>query len=287
MISRRSVLAGLAGMTLTGCAGSETREARYAAEAPMHRTIVAQATSPAPGPVPRGKGLDAVIDISHLNTVTDFTLIRRNSNIQGILHKASEGGDWADDAYAMRRPQAEAAGLLWGAYHFGSHQYSGEEQAQTFLAAAQPGPRTLLALDFEPNERHPKNSMDLAQAEAFVRTVYRAMGRLPLVYTHPNWANGVAYGRAGSFLRRCVGEDSVLAQCDLWLADYRESPEIPMAWSRRGWRLWQYAGNESEDDAAYGSASRTVVGVDRCDRNLFAGDAAALHRYWGGKTVTS
>ena len=283
MISRRSVLAGLAGMTLTGCAGSETRVATYGPDAQGRRMTVAQAT----GPTSRMKGLDGVIDISHLNTVTDFTLIRRNSNIHGILHKASEGGDWVDDAYTMRRPQAEAAGLLWGAYHFGTHEYSGEDQARNFLAVAQPGARTLLALDFEPNERHPKNSMDLAQAEAFVRVVYRETGRLPLVYTHPNWANGIAYGRSRAFLKRCVGPDSVIAQCDLWLADYRESPEIPNAWAGRGWRLWQYAGNESGDDAAYGSASRAVVGVDRCDRNLFAGDVAALHRYWGGRTVTS
>ncbi|HTJ64481.1 MAG TPA: glycoside hydrolase family 25 protein [Alphaproteobacteria bacterium] len=273
-------MAGLAGMTLTGCAGSETREAANGPRA-LRGTTVAQATGP------RVRGLDGVIDISHLNTVTDFTLIRQNSHIHGILHKASEGGDWVDDAYTMRRPQAEAAGILWGAYHFGTHQYSGEDQARNFLAAAQPGPRTLVALDFEPNERHPKNSMDLAQAEAFVRVVYRETGRLPLVYTHPNWANGVAYGRAGTFLRRCVDENSVLAQCDLWLADYRESPEIPNAWARRGWRFWQYAGNETQDDDAYGSASRAVVGVDRCDRNLFAGDVAALHRYWGGRTVTS
>jgi lysozyme len=267
-------------MTLTGCAGSETREADGANGA---RVTVAQAT----GPGPRVRGLDGVIDISHLNSVTDFTLIRHNSNIHGILHKASEGGDWVDDAYTMRRPQAERAGLLFGAYHFGTHQYSGEDQAHNFLTAAQPGPKTLLALDFEPNERRPKNSMDLAQAEAFVRVVYRETGRLPLVYTHPNWANGIAYGRTGAFLRRGVSEDSVLAQCDLWLADYRESPEIPNAWAGRGWRFWQYAGNETQENDAYGSASRAVVGVDRCDRNLFAGDVTALHRYWGGRTVTS
>ena len=56
---------------------------------------------------------------------------------------------------------------------------------------------------------------------------------------------------------------------------------MPYAWAERGWRLWQYVANESEGDAAYGTASRAVPGVTHCDRNLFAGSAAELHRYWG------
>jgi lysozyme len=274
------MLAGMAGLAmpaLTGCAGSETSPARVAHMPAARRTA----------PTPQVAGLDAVIDISHLVEVTDFTLVRHHSNILGVLHKASEGGDWVDPLYAPRRPQAEAAGLLWGAFHFGTHQYPGADQAAAFLAAAQPGPKTLMALDFEPNERHRDNSMDIPQAEAFVRAIYQATGRLPLLYTHPSWADGEVYGRTGMSLREPVRPGSILAQCDLWLADYREQPEVPVAWSDRGWRLWQYAGNDGPDDAAYGSASRAVAGLDHCDRNLFAGDAAALHRFWTGRVVTS
>jgi lysozyme len=270
-------VAGTAVMALTGCAGSETSRA-LPTHVPLRQT---------PAATPPVAGLDAVIDISHLVDVTDFTLVRRHSNILGVLHKTSEGGDWVDPLYSSRRPQAEAAGLLWGAYHFGTRQYSGADQAAAFLAAAQPGPRTLMALDFEPNERHRDNSMDVAEAEAFVRAIYQATGRLPLVYTHPSWADGEVYGRTGMSLRQPVRPDSILAQCDLWLADYREQPEVPVAWSDRGWRLWQYAGNDGPDDAAYGSASHSVAGVDHCDRNLFAGDVAALHQFWIGRTVTS
>jgi len=227
-------------------------------------------------------GLDAVIDISHNVTVTDFALIRRRGNILGVVHKASEGGDWVDRSYSLRRPQAEAVGLLWGAYHFGTHQYSGARQAAAFLAAAQPGPATLMALDFEPNDGNWRNTMNLGQAEAFVQAINKATGRLPLVYTHPNWANGERSGRAGVKLRDAVNSSSILARCDLWLADYREEPEVPFAWTERGWRLWQYAGNETEADAAYGSVPRAIAGVSHCDRNLFAGDAPALQRFWNG-----
>jgi lysozyme len=279
MITRRNMLAGLAGLTvpaLSGCAGR-----RQQTSPPMNGTVRTQ-----PVVTPTG-GLDAVIDISHLSLVTDFTLMGRHSNILGIIHKASEGGDWVDPVYTERRGQAEAAGMLWGAYHFGSRQYSGADQAQAFLAVAQPGPGTLMALDFEPNDRHPANTMTIGQADEFVRTIYQATGRLPLVYTHPTWANGGVYGHKGLSLGESVSPDSILARCELWLVDYREEPEVPWAWARRGWRLWQYAGNYTDDDAAYGSASRALVGVDRCDRNLFAGDASALYRFWGGRAATA
>src|SRR5882757_2030255 len=205
MISRRIALAGLAGLTVTGCAGRQ---------APPTPPATAHATTTTSPEVP---GLDAVIDISHNVTVSDFSSVRRQSNILAIVHKATEGGDWVDPSYSRRRPEAEAAGLLWGAYHFGTHQYSGERQAAAFLAVAQPGPTTLMALDFEPNDANWRNTMNLAQAEAFVRTIQQATGRLPLIYTHPNWANGERSGRAGVKLRDAVNSSSILARCDLWL----------------------------------------------------------------------
>jgi lysozyme len=270
MISRRMMLGGVAGLTLpamTGCAVRQT------ASRPSDNTQSAP---------PASAGLDAVIDISHNVTVTDFSLVRRRSNILGVLHKATEGGDYVDQSDSVRRPQAEAAGLLWGAYHFGTRQYPGAKQAAAFLATARPGPSTLLALDFEPNDGNPRNTMTLAQAEAFVQTVYQSTGRLPLVYTHPSWADGVPSGRGRVRLAAPISSSSILARCDLWLADYREEPQLPSAWAAKGWRLWQYAGNETEADTAYGSEPRAVAGVSHCDRNLFAGDTTALYRFWNG-----
>jgi lysozyme len=270
-MSRRTVLAGLAGLTapsLTGCAGHQVVS---------HPSAIAR-----PLATPSVAGLDAVIDISHLVAVSDFASIRR-SNILAVFHKASEGGDWVDPLYAVRRSQAEAAGLLWGAYHFGTHQYAGADQAAAFLAAARPGPATLMALDFEPNEQHLTNTMDVGQAEAFVRAVHDRTGRLPLVYTHPTWANGGIYGRGGLSLGEAISPRSILAHCDLWVADYRDQPELPLAWAGRGWRLWQYAGDDAGDySGPPGRAPHLVAGVDHCDRNLFIGDAPALYRFWKG-----
>jgi lysozyme len=207
-----------------------------------------------------------VIDLSGHTAVSDFRLVRASS-ILAVIHKASEGDFYADPACAVRRPQAEAAGLLWGTYHFGKGDSPGAQQAAFFLDATQPGPKTLLALDFEPNEGDPSNSMTLEQAEAFVQAVGNATGRLPIVYVHPTWANGR------------IMPDSILARCGLWVVDYHESPEIPLAWATSRWRLWQYASDNYAGRRAHGH-TRVVQGLDRCDRNLFNGDVAALHRFW-------
>jgi len=270
MISRRNVLAGLLASTAAGCSSGRAPLGPY--PYPNQYPI-------APPPPDRASlGLDAVIDISRGVNVTDFRLVRQ-SGILGVIHKATEGGDYADPACAQRRPQAEAAGLLWGTYHFGTGQFSGAQQASFFLSVSRPGPRTLLALDLEANENNPSNSMSLQQAEEFVQAVAEATGRLPVVYVHPIWANGDPLPGSGLSFGARITPDSILARCGLWVADYHDSPEIPLAWAARGWRLWQYAGDESASRPAYAQTS-IVRGVSHCDRNLFNGDASALERFW-------
>lgn len=267
MISRRSMLAGgLALPALAGCGGQPT-------------TQPTASTSGQTRP-----GLDAVIDISHNVKVTSFAAVRR-SNILAVIHKVSEGGDWLDPSYTPRRRQAEAAGLLWGGYHFGTRQFSGEQQAASFLSACQPGPQTVMALDLEPNDANPRNTMRLDQAEAFVLAVEKATGRLPMLYSHPAWADGEIYGRRRISLGASIRPGSILARCDLWLADYRETPRLPVAWATRGWKLWQYVADETSQNFAFGSEPRHVEGVGHCDRNMYNGDVASLNRWWknGGR----
>ena len=66
------------------------------------------------------QGLNVVIDLSHFNTVTSFSDIK-SAGVVGIIHKATEYTNWSDPTYASRKPQALAAGLWWGAYHFGTN----------------------------------------------------------------------------------------------------------------------------------------------------------------------
>jgi lysozyme len=255
MISRRNVLSGLAASATAGCAARQPLPPSQYPVAP-------------PPPDRASLGIDAVIDISRSVTVSSFRQVRQ-SNVLAVIHKASEGDFYADPKGAERRPQAEAAGLLWGAYHFGKGDSSGAQQAAFFLDSSRPGPKTLLALDIEPNEGDPSNSMTLEQAEAFAQAVARATGRLPLIYAHPTWADGGMQ----------ITPSSILARCGLWVVDYHEAPTIPRAWAKSGWRLWQYASDDYAGRRAHGR-NRIIQGLNRCDRNLFNGDVAALYRFW-------
>jgi lysozyme len=279
MLCRRHFTATLGALALAGCAG-RSRIAAVPRRPPATATPVSDPTL---------FGLNAVIDINHANAVNDFTLARGASGILGVVHKASEG-DWLDPLYGVRRALAQAAGLLWGAYHFGTHEHSGAEQAMAFLQASQPDASTLIALDLELNERNPGNSMDIVQAEDFVRTIFGATGRLPLLYVHPVWADGEPVGGYPHTLGGAIRRGSALAACDLWLADYRSQPELPQAWGSRGWRFWQYTGDDPHSGGPFRVHARAVQGIDRCDRSLFAGDAVRLLRYWtaeAGRTGTA
>src|SRR5262249_38529271 len=230
MIARRNVLAGLAALTAAGCS---------AGRGPQAPSLYPNQYPIAPPPPDRASlGLDAVIDISRGVSVSDFRLVRQ-SGILGVIHKASEGYDYADTACAQRRPQAEAAGLLWGTYHFGNGETFGAQQAAFFLSVSRPGPRTLLALDLEANENNPSNSMSLQQADDFVQAVAEATGRLPVVYVHPIWANGDPLPGSGLSFGARITPDSILARRGLWVADDHAAPEVPLAWAAGGWRLWQ------------------------------------------------
>lgn len=208
--------------------------------------------------------LNAVVDLSHHNTVTDFTAARA-AGILGVLHKATEATTYVDALYLERRAPALAAGLLWGAYHFGAHG-DPEGQADHFLETVDPKPGDLLVLDFEPNSR--EGTMELAEAEAFVERVKDKTGRWPGLYS------------GESFLLQTLGENrsTVLAECFLWVARYAtDPPAVPPAFPT--FTLWQYT------DGSSGSQPHQVPGIGLCDRDKFNGDESGLRRLWGTPAV--
>jgi lysozyme len=213
--------------------------------------------------------INVVIDIHSGDTVADQPDLKRiaDSGILGIIHKATEGVGWQDDAYWDRRSVWQAnRGALWGAYHFGTHQHPGAEQAHAFLDFAEPTPETLIAIDFEVNEHAPANTMTLPQLREFVTTIHDQLNRWPVLY-------------GGEHLRAQLGGavDALLQNCPLWLSQYPSVDDAPLllppGWA--AYTFWQYTNGH----AGPPSLPRTVGGVP-CDRNLFDGDSDALTRFW-------
>jgi lysozyme len=199
------------------------------------------------------QGLNVVIDLSHYNTVTSFSDVKLGG-VVGVIHKATQGTNWTDSTYAIRKQQAQAAGLWWGAYHFGTNS-DGAAQAQYFLSVVKPGPNDLVALDFEEN---PQSQMTIAQAEQFVTEVFNQTGRFPGFYS-----DALAGRLLGS------SPNPVLANCWFWRAQYgASSPSVPPTWST--WTMWQY------------TSSGPVSGISApCDRDTFNGSMEELSQFWG------
>lgn len=203
--------------------------------------------------------LNAVIDLSHHNTVTNFH-DAKDSGILGVIHKATEGTNFVDHKYDEHRSGALAAGLYWGAYHFGIPG-DVQDQVDHFLDIVKPSPTDLLVLDFE--ERRPKPSMTLMEAESFVEKIHVKTGRFPGLYT------------GQLFIQEQLGDrtDTILKNCFLWIAGYSSDfPQLPAAFQT--FTFWQYTDGNS------GLKPHQVPGIGSCDRNKFNGDEADLRKLW-------
>jgi lysozyme len=199
----------------------------------------------------------AIVDLSHYNGDVDLVAAKLDG-VLGVIHKATQGTNHKDPRYDQNHQRAQQAGLLWGAYHFGTAE-DGVAQADYFLAAVSPGPKDLVVLDFERDATPP--SMTLDQARAFVTRVHDRIGRWPGLYS-------------GDYVTELLGanHDPVLSRCWLWLARYGSVVAVPPTW--QSWTLWQYT------DGSHGPDPLPVNGIGRCDRDKFNGDAAALQSFW-------
>lgn len=203
--------------------------------------------------------INVVVDISHHNGNIDLAKAKA-AGVVGVIHKATQGTTMVDNMYQPNRQKAAAAGLLWGAYHFGT-QADGAAQADFFLSKANADDQTLLVLDYEPNGN---STMTLDQARAFVSRINEVTGRSPGLYS-------------GSLIKQQLGgkpADPVLSQCFLWIAQYGPAPtNIPATWP--AWTMWQYT------DGNVGPQPHSVDGIGNCDRDQFNGTIEQLQQLWG------
>ena len=208
------------------------------------------------------KPINVVIDLSHHQEKVDFGKLK-GDGIVGVIHKATQGLTYVDKKYTERRVQARAAGLLWGAYHFGVGG-DGSDQADFFLENAKPDAQTLVVLDYEPNVTGP--SMALNQAREFVEHVQEVLGRYPGLYS-------------GHLIKEDLAgvnpPDPVFSNCFLWIAQYNGPKPLNIPPTFKTWTFWQYT------DGVHGIEPHRVNGVGQCDRNQFNGSLTQLRKLWG------
>lgn len=204
-----------------------------------------------------------VVDIYNGDKVSSFQKAADNG-IWGIIHKATTGKTGQDAAYAKRRNAALAAGLLWGAYHWGTG-VDVEGQVDNFLNTAKPDDNTLVALDFETT---PGNQMTLAQARDFLKLINQKLGRKAVLYS-------------ANVIKEALGNkvDTFFGAHRLWLAHYNPKPVCQKSWSK--YWLWQYTDKPTNPELQPSS----IPGIPgdskgRLDCNSYDGSKAQLTAEW-------
>lgn len=236
--------------------------------APPPLPTPAPVPTPAPAPVPaaaprtpiassaEAPRIPVVIDLYHGNVVESFQRAH-DSGVRGIIHKATTGQTGKDKAYTERRRDAEAAGLLWGAYHWGTNAPVAA-QVDNFLLKAQPDENTLVALDYEIDA---KFQMAFEQAREFLERIHEKLGRRAILYS-------------GHLIKEKLGNrvDPFFGAHRLWLAEYNPTATVQKSWP--SYWLWQYAEKKSTVPGIPGNVAGAI------DYNHFNGSEEQLRAEW-------
>ena len=203
-----------------------------------------------------------VIDLYHGDAVASFAEAQV-AGVLGIIHKATNGRSGRDDQYPARRERATDAGLLWGAYHWGTAAPA-EEQVANFLEWAKPDENTLVALDFEAS---PGNQMTLQGARDFLQRIEQELGRKAVIYS-------------GITIKNALGSqhDEYLGSHRLWLSQYGPTPRVQASWDN--YWLWQFSEGKASDPRR-----RKIPGIPgnsagQVDCNYYPFSAEQLRAEW-------
>jgi GH25 family lysozyme M1 (1,4-beta-N-acetylmuramidase) len=226
-----------------------------------------------------------VIDMYHGNVVktSDFVALR-GAGVFAVVHKASQGMNYRDPAYAARKAAVLAAGMLWGAYHFMDNS-DVEKQVANFLGAsgindANADP-ILLACDYEDSS----NAPTLQQCYQFMASVDRNSppGVGCVLYSGNRIRETLKPSAGGHMDPSMIGVETFFQQHRLWLAEYGPKEQVPFPWNTPivkssdqatainapGVWLWQFTEN-----------ARVQPLVGNTDGNFFDGTFDDLKARW-------
>lgn len=172
------------------------------------------------------------IDTSHYEPEINW-VAAKNSGVQWMYTKATEGLTHVDAYLTKHAPQAKAAGVYTGAYHFFHASMSGKDQAAFFLSTVKGMSFDLPhCLDWETSSADGLSAaIQAREARAFLDAVQSATGRVPMIY-----------GGLSHLADMKLSVDWKMYP--LWLAHYGvKSTLSPSPWAR--YTAWQYTDAET------------------------------------------
>jgi len=172
------------------------------------------------------------IDISAYQGKEIEVLNLKESNLQFIICKATQGEALKDPMFSQNWAAIKERGYIRGAYHFFISSDSPRAQAAFFLSAIKDLETTDIPpiVDIEQESVVSKESAEEVQESALLllQIIEKESNRIPIIYTNTEFA--VDYLNNPEF-----------AKYPLWIADYlaRETPIVPDVWKEKGYAFWQ------------------------------------------------
>jgi len=228
---------------------------------------------PATPPAPISLG---IVDIHHDDGSYSLTQFRAGGGL-ALIHKATEGKDFADRGFAAAMSLCKGASMMRGAYHFGSASAPGAVQADFFLSRTAHIDGALLVLDLE-NNPGSSGTMATSEGAAFAARVRTVTGRWPVLYA------GASDLRT-RIAKAALDVRATLAHCPLWIAQYGEMPSpkgVPSLWPNGGWSLWQYSSSTDNGPHDQRTFPRGAPGFVRRSQDVscFRGTPGELATWW-------
>lgn len=164
------------------------------------------------------------IDISHHQGFIDWPVVSRDSCIQFVYMKATEGATHVDSLYERNLREARLVGMKVGSYHYLTSSSTVEEQFNNFLRHADPDKQDLRPMiDVEEEGVKGLTKVQLQQCVAdFAALVKRHYGVWPVIYSYVKFYNQYLAPRFNSFhlfLARYDGMEPVIegqGQHNIW-----------------------------------------------------------------------
>jgi lysozyme len=176
-----------------------------------------------------------IVDVSSHNPQPDWNAIRAAGFSVAIV-KASEGVNYRDSKTELYCPQARAAGMLVGTYHYLRVRHNAQQdaraQASQYLEIWRQQKCDLRPIvDVESIGNEGRSAAEWSEAVlGWVDQVRAETGMLPCIYTSP-----------GEWQSAGLTSLSQVADCPLWLAQYASSAHPPPPWTQ--YAMWQYSGS--------------------------------------------
>ncbi|MFJ4658704.1 glycoside hydrolase family 25 protein [Nocardia sp. NPDC088792] len=175
----------------------------------------------------------------------------RGSGNNFAMLKATEGLNYVNPYFVQDSLLMRAAGVARGTYHFARPAESPELQGALYAAIVL-GQNGMLdlppVLDMEDSGGLPPGAL-IDWTHRYLNTVQALTGRLPIIYTYPN------------FWKSAMADSNEFTRYPLWIADYRgnDNPEVPGGWPN--WTFWQYTDSGNVPGIAGGTDMNAYSGA--------------------------